>query len=65
MIITILTKTRAAAAIESFAYDVALPEPEAVEETPAAVETAPAPEAAPANPSPSATAAVGWTNALE
>ena len=40
----------AAAAIESFAYEVALPEPEAVEETPAAVETAPAPEAASANP---------------
>lgn len=36
----------AAAAIESFAYDVALPEPEAEAETPATVETAAAPEAA-------------------
>ena len=40
----------AAAAIESFAYDVALPEPAAEAETSAAVETALAPEAAPANP---------------
>ncbi|MCY3977455.1 MAG: NAD(P)-dependent oxidoreductase [Chloroflexi bacterium] len=38
----------AAAAIESFAYDVALPEPAAEAETPVALETAPAPEAAPA-----------------
>lgn len=42
----------AAAAIESFAYDVALPEPAAEAEAPTAVETAPAPEAAPAIPSP-------------
>lgn len=42
----------AAAAIESFAYDVALPEPAAEAETPAAVETAPAPEAAPAKAEP-------------
>ena len=41
----------AAAAIESFAFDVALPEPAAAAETPAAAETAPAPEAAPASPS--------------
>lgn len=41
----------AAAAIESFAYDVALPEPTAAAETSAAVETAPAPEAASASPS--------------
>ena len=46
----------AAAAIESFAYDVALPEPVAAEEAPAAAETAAAPEPAPvkaAAPSPS------------
>ncbi len=42
----------AAAAIESFAYDVALPEPAAEAETPVAVETAPAPEAAPAKAAP-------------
>jgi len=37
----------AAAAIESFAYDVALPEPVAAEEAPATAETAAAPEPAP------------------
>ena len=42
----------AAAAIESFAYDVALPEPVAEAETSAAEETAPAPEPAPAKASP-------------
>lgn len=38
----------ASAAIESFAYDVALPEPTDEADAPAAVETAPAPEPAPA-----------------
>ena len=52
----------ASAAIESFAYDVALPEAVAAEEAPAAVEESAAPEPAPVNaaPAPSSDGPTPW-----